>query len=94
MFFSRLLYEVESWHEAEQEESTLWKQHQVTCFTLYPVFALVSINITLSSLALCSPSSVVICLKREMQIGEKVTKALDLGDKSPSLWLPHFLSVM
>lgn len=33
-----------------------------SCFTLYPVFALVSINITFSSLALCSPSSVVICL--------------------------------
>lgn len=48
-------------------------QHHVTCFTLYPVFALVSINITLSSLALCSPSSVVICLKREMQMEEKVT---------------------
>lgn len=31
---------------------------------MYPVFALVSINITFSSLALCSPSSVVICLDK------------------------------
>lgn len=33
-----------------------------TCLTLYPVFALVSINRTFISFALCSPSSVVICL--------------------------------
>lgn len=35
----------------------------VTCFTLYPAFADVSINITFSSFALRSPSSVDTCLK-------------------------------
>ena len=33
-----------------------------TCFTLYPAFALVSMNITFNSFAFLSPSSVVTCL--------------------------------
>lgn len=35
----------------------------VTCLTLEPVLALVSMNMTFSSLALCSPSSIMICLQ-------------------------------
>lgn len=35
----------------------------ITCLTLQPVLALVSMNMTFSSLALCSPSSIVICLQ-------------------------------
>lgn len=35
----------------------------ITCLTLQPVLALVSINMTFSSLALCSPSSIMICLQ-------------------------------
>ena len=38
-----------------------------TCFTLAPFFALASINITPSSLAAASPSSVVTCLKIDMK---------------------------
>ena len=34
---------------------------QITCLTLWPAFAEVSINITFSSLAFCSPSSVLTC---------------------------------
>lgn len=34
----------------------------ITCLTLQPVLALVSMNMTFNSLALCSPSSIVICL--------------------------------
>lgn len=36
-----------------------------TCLTLQPVLALVSMNMTFSSLALCSPSSIVICLQEK-----------------------------
>lgn len=35
----------------------------ITCLTLQPVLALVSMNMTFSSLALCSPSSIMICLQ-------------------------------
>lgn len=34
-----------------------------TCLTLQPVLALVSMNMTFNSLALCSPSSIMICLQ-------------------------------
>ena len=37
----------------------------ITCLTLQPVLALVSMNMTFSSLALCSPSSIMICLQEE-----------------------------
>jgi hypothetical protein len=36
----------------------------LTCFTCEPAFALVSINMTFSSFAFASPSSVDTCLKR------------------------------
>jgi len=36
-----------------------------TCLTLYPAFALVSINITFNSFAFLSPSSVVTCLVKK-----------------------------
>ena len=36
-----------------------------TCFTLYPAFALVSINMTFNSFAFLSPSSVVTCLVKK-----------------------------
>lgn len=49
-------------------------EHWSTCFTLYPVFALVSINITFSSLALCSPSSVVICLDEDANRSRKTER--------------------
>lgn len=39
-----------------------------TCFTLYPALALVSMNITLSSLALRSPSSVETCRLSERSV--------------------------
>lgn len=38
-----------------------------TCLTLYPAFALVSMNITFSSLAFFSPSSVDTCLSQHEQ---------------------------
>lgn len=37
----------------------------ITCLTLQPVLALVSMNMTFSSLALCSPSSIMICLQEK-----------------------------
>lgn len=40
----------------------------ITCLTLQPVLALVSINMTFSSLALCSPSSIMICLQERKKI--------------------------
>lgn len=47
----------------------------ITCLTLQPVLALVSMNMTFSSLALCSPSSIVICLqeKKSHFTGEALT---------------------
>lgn len=52
-------------------------KHCITCFTLYPVFALVSINMTFSSLALCSPSSMVICLESDR--GNTVADSMQVG---------------
>lgn len=40
----------------------------ITCLTLQPVLALVSMNMTFSSLALCSPSSIIICLQEKAVI--------------------------
>lgn len=39
----------------------------LTCFTLYPAFALVSMNITFNSLAFLSPSSMDTCLGKKTQ---------------------------
>lgn len=43
----------------------------LTCFTLYPAFALVSMNITFSSLAFLSPSSMDTCLGEDNTESEK-----------------------
>lgn len=46
----------------------------LTCFTLYPAFALVSMNITFSSLAFLSPSSMDTCLGEDNTESEKKTR--------------------
>lgn len=47
-----------------------------TCFTLYPAFALVSMNITFNSFAFLSPSSVVTCLYIYKKANNKQTQRI------------------
>lgn len=60
--------------ETQQEVSTsrfplhFWNRSKLTSFTLYPALALVSINITLSSFAFRSPSSVDTCRLSERSV--------------------------
>ena len=53
----------------------------ITCLTLQPVLALVSMNMTFSSLALCSPSSIMICLQEKKK---KKNKQKNGGQTSAS----------
>lgn len=58
----------------------------ITCLTLQPVLALVSMNMTFSSLALCSPSSIIICLQEKAGIQHYSVVPFDIAMSTLS-WL-------
>lgn len=62
-----------SWEQVTPQNAVKYGETAgITCLTLQPVLALVSMNMTFSSLALCSPSSIMICLQ-ENQAGVSIT---------------------
>lgn len=60
-----------NWALTEVVQAATSPETLLTCFTLYPAFALVSMNITFSSLAFLSPSSMDTCLGKITQNQEK-----------------------